>query len=140
MKILIVDDSVRIRKLIITLLGGEQHPACKENVIEFFECEDGSNALSHYKAILPDWVLMDISMKNMNGFEAATQIKQEYPKANIIIVTNYDEPRLRHKAKEIGIKHYVLKENLPVLQNIITAKKRRTNLESKTKRIHHSPS
>lgn len=79
---------------------------------EFYECEDGAESLAAYRQFLPDWVLMDWEMKIVNGLTAARLILQEFPSAQILIVTNYDENDLRQAAIESGAKGFVLKDNL----------------------------
>lgn len=111
MKILIVDDSSRMRQLIKKMIKTEKN--------EIFECEDGIYSFADYERIKPDIVLMDINMKKMNGLDASLQILNKYPKARIIILTDYDEHLLREKAKLSGIKYYLLKDNLTMLREVI---------------------
>jgi len=111
MKILqIVEDNYNMRQLIKSLYAGYFN--------KVFECEDGSEALETYKLNKPNWVLMDIVMKKMDGITATTQIMNSYPDAKIIIVTDYDDIELRKRAKSAGARHYVLKEDLSVLEKI----------------------
>jgi CheY-like chemotaxis protein len=111
MKILIVDDNERVRRLIKLLV----RDVCDEVV----ECADGESALTAYVEHVPDWVLMDIEMGKMDGLKSSLGIKDAYPEARILIVTNYDDNRLRQRAKEVGACGYVLKENLSVLREIL---------------------
>ena len=111
MKILIVDDNERVRGLIKRLVGD----LCDE----VFECGDGKSAMKVYADHKPDWVLMDIEMKGMDGLAASVRIKAAYPEARILIVTNHDDGRLRHAAKNAGACGYVLKENLLALKDIL---------------------
>jgi len=104
MNFLIVEDNENMRRTIssiISTLAGEMH-----------ECSDGSEALAAYAAHLPDWVLMDVKMKEMDGITATYQIKEAFPKANIMIVSDYDDPDLRIAACQAGASEYVTKENL----------------------------
>jgi DNA-binding NarL/FixJ family response regulator len=104
MNFLIVEDNENMRRTIssiISALAGEMH-----------ECSDGSEALAAYAAHLPDWVLMDVKMKEMDGITATRQIKNVFPKANIMIVSDYDDPDLRIAARQAGASEYVIKENL----------------------------
>lgn len=116
MKILIVDDSIRMRKLIKAMLKQNQSPT---EIIEFYECNDGCYALEEYEKIHPDWVLMDIAMKKMNGLDASALIRNRFPDAKIMIVTDYDDVLFREKAKLYGINNYILKENLSQINDII---------------------
>ena len=85
----------------------------------FAECADGAQALEAYRQYRPDWVLMDIKMEKMDGLMATRQIKAAFPEARIIIVTGYDEPKLREAANTAGASAYVHKENLLELRKIL---------------------
>jgi CheY-like chemotaxis protein len=111
MKILqIVEDNPQMRQMIKSLYAGYFY--------KVFECEDGSQALEVYRRNKPDWVLMDIVMKQMDGITATKQITSTFPDAKIIIVTDYDDKELRIRAKSAGALYYVLKEDLSVLEKI----------------------
>ena len=111
MKLLIVEDSPSIRRVIRSIVSTLAD--------EVYECEDGADALQAYAAHKPDWVLMDIAMKNVNGIAATKSIKDQYPDAKIIIVTNLDEADLREAARQAGACGYVLKDNLFEVQRIL---------------------
>lgn len=114
MKIMIVDDSGKMREVIKNVLALPN--------AEFIECEDGGEAISRYSQELPDWVLMDLSMKRVDGISAANELLAIYPDVKIIIVTDYNDKVLRLRAKEVGAFAYVLKENLhelPIIMNSI---------------------
>jgi CheY-like chemotaxis protein len=111
MKLLIVEDNPSVRRLIRSIIASVAD--------EIYECEDGADALSAYVAHKPDWVLMDIVMKNLNGITATKLIKDQYPDAKIIIVTNFDEADLRESTRQAGACGYVLKENLFEVRRIL---------------------
>jgi two-component system response regulator DegU len=111
MTILIVEDSESTRQLIKKLVG--------DLTEAFTECCDGAQAVATYKHCNPDWVLMDIKMKEMDGLSATKQIKRAFPQARIVIVTGYDEARLRAAARTAGACAYVHKENLLELREIL---------------------
>ena len=113
MKSLIVEDSPRMRRTIRSLLAGMGH--------EVFECEDGGQVLAVYQAHRPDWVLMDIGLKEVDGIVATSALKAAYPEAKVVIVTDYDDARLRQAAQLAGACAYVLKEDLFKLREIINA-------------------
>ena len=104
MKVLIVDDNEKIRELVRDYLP--------TSVDEIYECADGSEAFALYRKHLPDWVLMDINMKDVDGITATRQITAAYPQARIMIVTDYNDDDLRRAAYEAGACQYVVKENL----------------------------
>jgi DNA-binding NarL/FixJ family response regulator len=110
MKFLIVDDSAYMRRCIKDFL-----PATVEKV----ECQSGNKALAAFVEHRPDWVLMDIEMKPVDGLTAARQIRADWPTARIIFVTSYDEPRYREAAAELKVEGYVLKDNLEQINQIV---------------------
>lgn len=67
MKILIVDDNRANRKLLVSYFAAEDYSV--------IEADDGRVAIERYREDQPDIVLMDIMMPNMDGYEAAKQIK-----------------------------------------------------------------
>ena len=111
MNILIVDDSARVRQMIRSTLAGL--------IEEVAECSDGREALTAYERHRPDWVLMDIKMKEIDGLIATAQIKASHPEARVIIVTNFDDEALRDDAATAGACAYVIKDNLLALRDII---------------------
>lgn len=111
MKVMIVDDNAGIRETIRAMLTKTADTFC--------ECSDGSEALRLYERCHPDWVLMDIKMKHMDGFEATREIISEFPDAKIIMITQYDDPKLEKKAYSVGAVEFVLKEHLFDIEQII---------------------
>lgn len=79
---------------------------------DIYECPDGKDALSVYEAHHPDFVLMDISMQELDGIAATRQIVAADPAAHVIIVTNFDDDLMREAARTAGARGYVLKDNL----------------------------
>ena len=67
----------------------------------------------------PDWVLMDLRMKPIDGLRAIAQIKARFPEVRIAIVSQYDDDELRAEATRVGACAYVLKENLQELTGIL---------------------
>ncbi len=108
--LLIVEDNPKMRQMIKSLFA--------EPFYQIFECEDGSEALEAYRIYKPDWVLMDIVMKKVDGITATRQILSSFPDAKVIIVTDYDDESLRQKAKSAGAYDYVIKEDLSVIEKI----------------------
>ncbi len=114
LKFLIVDDNSGMRE---TLKRFVMKPAD-----EVIECGDGRDALKLYQQHQPDWVLMDINMKEVNGIEATVSITSSDPTAKVIIVTDYGDKSFRRAAKEAGAHSFVAKENLSELESIIRKK------------------
>ena len=111
MKLLVVDDDARIRRLIKTVVA--------DLAEEIFECNDGAQAQTIFAEHQPEWVLMDISMADVDGITATRRIKAEHPEAQIVIVTAHEGAALREEARRAGACGYVLKENLLELRILL---------------------
>jgi len=70
---------------------------------------DGVDGLEKYKKHLPDIVITDIQMPNMNGIVLSKEIKKINPKQNIILVTAFNENHLLLEAINLGINKYIIK-------------------------------
>jgi CheY-like chemotaxis protein len=112
MSILVVEDSAAMRSAIMSSLRNLD--------ANFIEIDDGALALDAYADHRPDWVLMDLQMKEVDGLVATSQIRAAYPEARIVIVTNFDDTQLRDAAREAGACGYVVKDDLLALRAIIS--------------------
>lgn len=84
------------------------------------ECSDGGEALAAYTEHRPDWVLMDIKMKEVDGIAATRNITSRFPDAHVMIVTDYDDEKLREAARLAGACEYVAKEDLFAMRRILS--------------------
>jgi two-component system, chemotaxis family, chemotaxis protein CheY len=114
MKVLVVDDNERMRRTIKSVV--------EDISDEYLECDDGADALRLYELNRPDWVTMDLRMKNVGGLEATRQIKEHFPEANVVIVTEFDDAELRKDAEQAGASGYVVKRELFDLRKILTGR------------------
>lgn len=88
MRILIADDSAMIRRGVIGLLSSEASwKICGE-------ASDGSEALVMARALLPDVILLDVSMPGLNGLEVARRLRKEVPQAKIVVMSQHDPAHL----------------------------------------------
>jgi NarL family two-component system response regulator LiaR len=117
MNLLIVEDNEQMRRMIVNLVRGM--------AVHTYECSDGIEALQAYTLYRPDWVLMDVKMKEMDGISATRQIKASYPEANIMIITDYDDVDLREAARSAGASEYVTKENLLDVRRVLDSREKR---------------
>ena len=102
-KILIADDHAMIREGIKILLKNK-----KEYEI-IGEAVNGLDAVEKYKNLNPDLVILDISMPELSGMEAAKEILNIDPAALIVILSMYDDEDYIRLCLEIGVKSYVVK-------------------------------
>ncbi|WNB91228.1 response regulator transcription factor [Bacillus sp. NEB1478] len=102
-RLLIVDDHLLAREGIKEILEGE-----KEFVIAG-EATNGIQAIELTKKLLPDLILMDISMPKMDGFEATKEIKQLFPNIKIVMMTVSYDITDWFEALKRGAQGYLLK-------------------------------
>ncbi len=102
--ILLADDHTMMREGTRRLL--EEDPALE--VIG--EAHDGAELLALCQHVVPDVVVLDISMKGMNGFDAARALfTQLHPAPVILVLTAYDQIAYVQTMLKIGVKGYWLK-------------------------------
>ena len=111
MRIMLVDDHPGFRGIVKNLLQGPG--------MEFLECGDGDSAVQEFARFCPDLVLMDIAMKGTDGLAAAARIRGCAPHAEIVMLTQYDDPELRLAAQQAGAAGYLLKDDLSQLQDLM---------------------
>jgi DNA-binding NarL/FixJ family response regulator len=105
-KILLADDHAIVRQGLRSLLE-------KEPDIEVVgEAEDGRKAIELTGELLPDVVVMDITMPNLNGVEAARLITHEFPKVKVIALSMHSDRTFVVSMLKAGASGYILKECL----------------------------
>lgn len=109
--LLIVEDNPSMRRLIKSVV--------KDLAENIHECIDGAQALEAYEAHNPEWILMDVEMKEKDGFTATREIVEAHPEAKVVILTKSGTERMREEAKNVGASEYVLKEDLLSIREII---------------------
>lgn len=92
---------------------------------EVIECSDGSEAVIAYSDFNPDWVVMDIKMKTMDGIEATKKIIASHPEARVIIVSQFNDTSTIDTAINAGAVEFVNKENLSRVIDVINNKNQR---------------
>src|SRR5207302_10854953 len=84
------------------------------------EAGDGLTAITEYDRLKPDMVLMDITMPQMEGIEAAERIVRAHPEARIVMVSSVGYQENVVAALQKGAKHFVQKPVKPeVLYEVI---------------------
>lgn len=115
---MIVDDSRRMREIIKETLSPIR--------CSIIECSNGRDAVDGYNVSLPDWVLMDVMMKPMNGITALLEIRKNHPDAKIIMVTNAVEEEISTASFKAGAAAFVRKESLSQIPDLILEKSKPT--------------
>src|SRR3984957_5274140 len=103
MKVLIADDHEIVRKGLRAILDGQRE--CE--VVG--EAADGRNAVSMAKELVPDVVVMDLSMPSLNGLEATRQILKMRPQTKVLILTMHESDSVIREVLDAGARGYILK-------------------------------
>lgn len=114
-RILIVDDSAVFREGLRAML--EDHAdwqVCGE-------AENGRDAIKKNRLLVPQLIVMDLSMPSMTGLEAAREIFKESPKTPILLLTLYLTHQLAEEARDAGIRATLSKTQMHHLFSEIEA-------------------
>lgn len=117
-KIMVVDDNESLRLLMKSLLD-ILVPDC-----EIAMAENGEEGIAMARTVEPDVIFMDLSMPGVDGIAATAQIKSFLPAARVVILTGYDDHKLREDAESAGACHYMLKQTMnkelkPLLKRLL---------------------
>jgi two-component system response regulator NreC len=103
-RILIVDDHPVVRAGLRTLLSGQPDMEVAG------EASDGATAVERAVELVPDVVVMDITMEGMGGLEAAHEIRKRVPQSKVLVLTIHRSVEYLRRALEAGATGYVLKQ------------------------------
>ena len=103
-RVLVVDDHAMVRRGLATFLK------VFDDLELVGEAESGETAVKVCGETLPDVVLMDMVMKNMDGAEATSIIRKQFPQTQVIALTSFKEVVLIKKVLEAGAIGYLLKD------------------------------
>ena len=104
-RILLVDDHALVRQGLRSLLE-------REGFTVVGEAADGLEAIQQTRTLLPDIVVMDISMPSENGLNAAREVHKSCPGVKVILLTQHSEEVYIADALEAGVAGYVLKSQV----------------------------
>jgi len=106
----------------IRLMTVDDHPLLREGIAALIKTQtdmeliaeacDGEEAVAQFRLHRPDVTLMDIQMPNVNGTEAITRIRSEFPDAKIIVLSTYAGDVQILRAIKAGARGYLLKGNV----------------------------
>jgi chemosensory pili system protein ChpA (sensor histidine kinase/response regulator) len=99
--VMVVDDSITVRKVTTRLL--------ERNDYEVLTAKDGVDALAQLQEHRPDVILLDVEMPRMDGFELATNVRNdaELKGIPIIMITSRTASKHRQRAMDIGVNEYM---------------------------------
>src|SRR6266576_5370662 len=103
-RVLLVDDHAVVRFGIAQLINRQT------DLVVCGEEEDASCAMNAINTLKPDLVIADISLKDSSGLELMRNIKAQYPRLPVLVVSGYDESIYAEIAFRAGALGYLMKD------------------------------
>ena len=107
-RVVLADDHCLVRAGIRSLLGGFK------GVEVVGEADDGGGAIVRVGECLPDVLLIDIAMKDMNGLLATAEIHRRYPAVRVVMLSMHADAEYVLQALQAGASAYLIKDAAPV--------------------------
>jgi len=111
-RILIVDDSSFMRKRIASAVKEAGHE------VVGMAC-DGEEGVEMYRSLRPDLVIMDVTMRGVDGIEAVRRIKSEHSDAKVVFMSLVSDPEVISQAKGLGALAWLGKNEHQRLREIL---------------------
>jgi DNA-binding NarL/FixJ family response regulator len=102
-RVFLADDHAMLRAGLKALLSDEP------GIAVVGEAGDGAAAVEQIVALRPDVALLDITMPELDGLEAARRLHRQAPDVKVLMLTMHDDPEYLFQALEAGASGYVLK-------------------------------
>jgi DNA-binding NarL/FixJ family response regulator len=124
--VLLAEDHETVRQGIKLLIDGQPDMAV------IAEAADGAAAVERAAAVHPDVAVLDISMPQMNGLEAARRIRDRAPATAVVALTRHTDVAYVQQMLQAGVAGYVLKQSAPseLLEAIRTASRGQPHLDA----------
>jgi DNA-binding NarL/FixJ family response regulator len=117
LRVLIVDDSETVRRMLGAILRSRRWTVCGE-------AENGHSGVKQFRELKPDLVLLDLSMPDITGIEAAKLMSAANPRVPLVLFTILEIDGIEDEARDAGIRAIVPKneawnliESIEVLVN-----------------------
>ena len=112
-RIIVIDDHPIVSEGLKSLIRHEK------DLVVCGHTENAYEAVSDIKKMKPDIIIVDISLKEMNGLELIKKIRINYPKGLILVLSMHDEKVYAERTLKAGVKGYLMKQQSA--KSIITA-------------------
>src|SRR5215207_8070797 len=107
-KVALVDDHVLLRTALASLIANFE--SCKS----VMQVSNGKQLATEIdKGNLPDVILLDLNMPEMNGFETAVWLRDNHPTINVLMLTMYDSELSLIRLLQAGVKGFLKKDIHP---------------------------
>lgn len=106
-RVFVAEDHVVVRAGLVALIATE------DGLEVVGQASDGLEAVQKVRECQPDVILMDLGMPKLDGIGAITAIRQEHPKARVLVLTSFIEDEKVFAALKAGALGYLLKESSP---------------------------
>ncbi len=116
------EEGVSTDPSLIRVLAVDDHPVFRQGIAGLIdgqldmrlvgEASNGREGIQQFRALRPDVTLMDLQMPEMNGIDAISAIRGEFPEARIIVLTTYAGDVQALRAMKAGARGYLLKNLL----------------------------
>ena len=105
--IVLTDDHVLLRNGLASLVKSLGHEV-------YFEANNGKDLIAKLNPEkIPDIILLDINMPEMDGYETASWLKENHPEIKVLALTMYDNENAIIRMLNCGAKGYILKDSDP---------------------------
>jgi DNA-binding NarL/FixJ family response regulator len=120
-RVLVVDDFETVRQWVRTRLE-------RTRFMVAGEAADGREACQQAQRLLPELILLDLNLPDMNGFEVLKELGHAVPSATVLFLSAYNDADVVRHALEGGASGYVLKseaqrELVPAMEAVVCGKK-----------------
>ncbi|MGQ0811836.1 MAG: response regulator [Nitrospiraceae bacterium] len=100
-RILVVDDEPMVRDLLRTILGRLKHDVAAAS--------DGQGAITRYRQQLPNLLILDLNLPDINGIEVLRRIREIDADVPVIVLTGGGSEALEQQARALGVKYFLQK-------------------------------
>ncbi|QJW95181.1 response regulator transcription factor [Frigoriglobus tundricola] len=107
LRVFVADDHAVVRRGLKALIDTEP------GMTVVGEAADGQEAVTQVRALLPDVVVMDVSMPDLTGSQATEQIRRECPHVKVLALTVHEDKGYIRQLLTAGASGYVLKRGAP---------------------------
>lgn len=105
--VMVVDDHALVRRGVAAVVDREP------GMLVVTEAGSGEEAVERWRVVQPDVTVMDLGLPGMDGVQAMTKIRAEFPRSRFIALTVYEGDEDIHRALAAGAQGYLLKNVVP---------------------------